>query len=108
MLILNAYEIMSLWISGKYKEIFVKKLVGIKNSNIYFSLFFNYLCLIFISSLIGTALAVIISIPINSFISCYISVYSYFISLFINIITGCFFGLIIYFMKIKNKLLELK
>lgn len=50
---LNAFEVVSFWISGKDQELYVKRLVGIRNATIRKSVFVDFNLVLIISSIIG-------------------------------------------------------
>lgn len=105
---MNTSEIISLWLSGKYKELFVKNMVGIKNVHIYSSLIFNYLCLVLISFCIGAIFSFFIINSLQNIIEINFSFVACLLSFGISFITGLVFGTIIYSIKIKRGILELK
>ena len=57
LVLLNIFTITALWLTGKRKEIFVKKLVGAKGYQIATDLFFNYSIINIISYLFGISIA---------------------------------------------------
>lgn len=108
LLIMNTAEIMSLWIYGKSREIFVKKMVGIPSTYIYVSLFFNFLCLMVLSNLAGITGAFLFSFPANTLLSVKINVPFCLFSFLICTCTGAIFGVLIYLNKVKHGFMELK
>lgn len=95
LLLMNSFEITRLWISGKIKEIYIKKLVGIPNRKIYLSLSMNYLALISISSIIGCILTFVTKLFINQFFTFEITFLAILFSFISTFIIGLFFVVII-------------
>lgn len=95
LLLMNSFEITRLWISGKIKEIYIKKLVGIPNRIMYLSLTINYFILILIASIIGCILTFIAKLFINSFFMFEITFFAILFSFISTFMIGLFFVIII-------------
>ena len=109
LLLLNVSEIVSLWLNGKSNQIYVKNLLGIKPSRIYFPIFAIFNVLILLSFAIGIFMSTIISnlFDINNF-NVNISPMTCIIVLVFTCLIENLFLIINLSTKLKNGYMELK
>ncbi len=109
LLVMNIFEIVSFWLGGKSRQIFVKNLIGVKKVHIYKSIFGVFNGLIFFSFIIGFLLSCLFSRLIsyeNFAINIDFSVC--FVSLAFSILVENFALILSLFKKLKNGFMELK